>query len=128
MSAEYQQEAFPSLEVTAASLVAPKLSKTLASSKDEPRKLATSPQSQISMNPVDTATTPPPYRIASAFNQNRHQISISKDKMVKSLSKTLRRDNTIMTKTVGSGQAPRLQRTKSKLYNSLPTIPVKKVR
>ncbi|XP_033647769.1 uncharacterized protein LOC117307199 [Asterias rubens] len=128
MAAEYQQEAFPSLEVTAASLVAPKLSKTLMLTRDVPRKVATAPQSQISMNPFDTASTPPPYRISSAFTQSHHQISISKDKMVKSLSKTLKRDNTMMKDTSGSRKTPRLQRTRSKHSNSSLSVPIKKTR
>ncbi|XP_038053884.1 uncharacterized protein LOC119726306 [Patiria miniata] len=128
MAAEYQQEAFPGLEVTAASLVAPKLSKTMMSSRDGPRKQVTAPESQISLNPFDTATTPPPYRISSAFTQDRYQISISKDKMLKSLTKTLRRDRTIMKETGGFGKVPQLQRIQSKPSSYLQTPVAKTAR
>ncbi|XP_022081085.1 uncharacterized protein LOC110974063 [Acanthaster planci] len=128
MAAEYQQEAFPGLEVTAASLVAPKLSKTMMSSRDSPRKQATAPKSQLSLNPFDTATTPPPYRISSAFTQDRYQISISKEKMLKSLMKTLRRDRTQMRETRTVGKVPQLQRIKSNPSSSLPTQTVKALR
>lgn len=89
MAAKYQNDAFPSIQTTAASLVAPKLSKALTKSqRDKTRDLRSR---QLSISVMGDADSPVPYRMSSALRESR-RVTIYHDTMIDSLQRTLARD------------------------------------
>ena len=93
-AAEYQNETFPGLRVSATDLIAPRLSKALT----KRRTLETGSRSMsrhvqgTSLGAFNTAESPPPYRQGSSLIRDSSNVIISTDKMVKSLTMTLKRD------------------------------------
>lgn len=99
MAAEYQNETFPGIRVSATDLIAPRLSKTLT------RRRATDAEQTrgatngggggggaTTLGGFDTAISPPPYRQGSSLVRGRSNVVISTDKMERSLQMLLKRD------------------------------------
>lgn len=109
MAAKYQNDAFPSIQTTAASLVAPKLSRALTKkSSNQSRDLVSR---QLSISNLDDADSPIPYRMSSALRQSR-RVTIYNDTMIESLHRTLVRDRRM---TMATFKDVQLNRKTSKL-------------
>ncbi|XP_071816122.1 uncharacterized protein [Apostichopus japonicus] len=115
MAAKYQNDAFPSIQTTAASLVAPRLSKALTKrNTNQSRELVSR---QLSISNLDDADSPIPYRMSSALRQSR-RVTIYNDTMIESLHRTLVRDRRM---TLANLKDVSLNRKPSKLrYKAAP--------
>ena len=104
MAAEYQNETFPGIRVSATDLIAPRLSKALSR-----RRLTEDHQGTgaggagggagAHLGGFATGESPPPYRKGSSLMRARSNVVISKDKMERSLRMLLKRDTMNMNKS-----------------------------
>ncbi|XP_072026081.1 uncharacterized protein [Amphiura filiformis] len=104
-AAEYQNETFPGIRVSATDLIAPKLSKTLTR-RSVPEVTSRSKSRHMMF---DATESPPPYRQGSSLIRGRANIDISTEKMAKSLNMTLKRDTVQVGGSIN--KAPTLNKT-----------------